>query len=69
MEKGAKGIKIRVSGRIGGAEITRHEVYKDGNIPTQSIKATIDYAVEHALTQYGIIGFKVWIYKGDVTNN
>lgn len=69
MEKGAKGIKIRVSGRIGGAEIARHEVYKDGNIPTQSIKATIDYAVEHALTQYGIIGFKVWIYKGDVTNN
>ncbi len=69
MEKGAKGIKIRVSGRIGGAEIARHEVYKDGNIPTQSIKATIDYAVEHALTQYGIIGFKVWIYKGDVEKN
>ena len=66
MEKGAKGIKIRVSGRIGGAEIARHEVYKDGNIPSQSIKENIDYHVEHALTMYGIIGFKVWIYKGDV---
>lgn len=69
MEKGAKGIKIRISGRIGGAEIARHEVYKEGNIPTQTIKASIDYSVEHALTMYGIIGLKIWIYKGDVTNN
>jgi small subunit ribosomal protein S3 len=50
MEKGAKGIKVRISGRIGGAEIARHEVYKEGNIPTQTIKASIDYSVEHALT-------------------
>ncbi len=63
MEKGAKGIKVTVSGRIGGAEIARREVYKEGNIPTQTIRATIDYAVEHALTQYGIIGLKIWIYK------
>ncbi len=69
MEKGAKGIKIRISGRIGGAEIARHEVYKEGNIPTQTIKASIDYSVEHALTMYGIIGLKIWIYKGDVEKN
>jgi small subunit ribosomal protein S3 len=69
MEKGAKGIKVRISGRIGGAEIARHEVYKEGNIPTQTIKATIDYSVEHALTMYGIIGIKVWVYKGDTENN
>lgn len=69
MEKGAKGIKVTISGRIGGAEIARREVYKEGNIPTQTIKATIDYAVEHALTMYGIIGIKVWIYKGDVEKN
>ena len=69
MEKGAKGIKVTISGRIGGAEIARREVYKEGNIPTQTIRATIDYAVEHALTQYGIIGLKVWIYKGDVEKN
>lgn len=65
IEKGAKGIKISISGRIGWAEIARREVYKEGNIPTQTIKATIDYAVEHALTMYGIIGIKVWVYKGD----
>lgn len=69
MEKGAKGIKVRISGRIGGAEIARHELYKEGNVPSQKIKASIDYAVEHALTMYGIIGVKVWIYKGDVENN
>ncbi len=69
MEKGAKGIKVRISGRIGGAEIARREVYKEGNIPTQTIRAAIDYSVEHALTPYGIIGLKVWIYKGDVTND
>jgi len=63
MEKGAKGIKVTISGRVNGAEIARREVYKEGNIPTQTIRATIDYAVEHALTQYGIIGLKVWIYK------
>jgi small subunit ribosomal protein S3 len=63
MEKGAKGIKIRISGRIGGAEIARHELYKEGNVPSQKIKASIDYAVEHALTQYGILGIKIWIYK------
>jgi small subunit ribosomal protein S3 len=69
MEKGAKGIKIRISGRIGGAEIARHELYKEGNVPSQKIKASIDYAVEHALTQYGILGIKIWIYKWDVENN
>lgn len=69
MEKGAKGIKVRISGRIGGAEIARQEVYKEGNIPTQTIRSMLDYSVEHALTPYGIIGLKVWIYKGDLTNN
>lgn len=65
MEKGAQGIKIRVSGRINGVDIARTETYKEGNIPSQTIKSRIDYTTESALTQYGIIGLKVWIYNGD----
>lgn len=65
MEKGAKGIKIKISGRINGVDIARSETYKEGNIPTQTIKSRIDYVTESAHTQYGVIGLKVWIYKGD----
>ncbi|MDD2516309.1 MAG: 30S ribosomal protein S3 [Candidatus Gracilibacteria bacterium] len=66
MEKGALGIKIRVSGRLNGVDIARSEVYKEGNIPSQTIRSDIDYTTERADTIYGVIGVKVWIYKGDI---
>ncbi len=66
MEKGAKGIKIKVGWRLNGAEIARKETFKEGNIPTQTIRANIDYTTIRAETVYGTIGLKVWIYKGDV---
>ena len=64
MEKGAKGIKIKVGGRLNGAEIARKETFKEGNIPTQTIRSDIDYTTVRAETVYGTIGLKVWIYKG-----
>jgi small subunit ribosomal protein S3 len=66
MEKGAQGIKIKVGGRLNGAEIARKETFKDGNIPTQTIRSNIDYTTVRAETIYGTIGIKVWIYKGDI---
>ena len=66
MKLGAKGIKIQVSGRIGGAEIARSETYKEGTIPLQTIRADIDYGFAEAKTTYGRIGVKVWIYTGEV---
>lgn len=66
MEKGAGGIKIKVGGRLNGAEIARKETFKEGNIPTQTIRSNIDYASMRAETIYGTIGLKVWIYKGDI---
>lgn len=66
MEKGAQGIKVKVGGRLNGAEIARKETFKDGNIPTQTIRSNIDYTTVRAETVYGTIGIKVWIYKGDV---
>ncbi|MGN0642616.1 MAG: 30S ribosomal protein S3 [Huintestinicola sp.] len=66
MKLGAKGIKIRVSGRLGGAEIARAETYHEGTIPLQTIRADIDYGFAEAATTYGRIGIKVWIYKGEV---
>lgn len=66
MRQGAKGIKVSVSGRLGGAEIARREWYKEGRIPLHTFKADIDYGFAEAKTTYGIIGIKVWIYKGDV---
>lgn len=63
---GALGIKVMVSGRIGGAEIARSETYKEGRIPLQTFRANIDYALGLALTTYGILGVKVWVYKGDL---
>ena len=66
MRLGARGIKIMVSGRIGGAEIARSETYKEGTIPLQTIRADIDYGTAEAATTYGRIGVKVWIYQGEV---
>lgn len=66
MRQGAKGIKVSVSGRLGGAEIARREWYKDGRIPLHTFKADIDYGFSEAKTTYGVIGVKVWLYKGDI---
>ncbi len=66
MRLGAKGIKIKCGGRLAGAEMARNAMEKDGRIPLQTIRADIDYGLVHALTTYGRIGVKVWIYKGDV---
>ncbi|MGN0768002.1 MAG: 30S ribosomal protein S3 [Christensenellales bacterium] len=66
MKAGAKGIKTMVSGRLDGAEIARSEHYSEGSIPLQTLRANIDYGFAEAKTTYGIIGVKVWIYKGEV---
>lgn len=66
MKLGAKGIKTTVSGRLGGAEIARTESYHEGTIPLQTLRADIDYGIARANTTYGVIGVKVWIYKGEV---
>ena len=69
MRLGARGIKIKVSGRLGGAEIARSEEYHDGTIPLQTLRADIDYGFAEANTTYGRIGVKVWLYKGEVLND
>jgi small subunit ribosomal protein S3 len=66
MKIGAKGIKVKVSGRLGGAEIARSEHYHEGTIPLQTLRADIDYGFAEAKTTYGRIGVKVWIYKGEI---
>lgn len=66
MEGGAQGIKVRVGGRLNGVEIARSEFFSEGRIPLQTFRADIDYALVKAHTTYGVIGVKVWIYKGDV---
>jgi len=66
MTTGAKGIKIICAGRLGGAEMSRTETYKQGKIPLATLRADIDYGFTEALTTYGLIGVKVWIYKGDI---
>lgn len=63
---GAKGVKIRCSGRLGGAEIARSEWYREGRVPLHTLRADIDYGTAEANTTYGIIGIKAWIYKGDI---
>jgi small subunit ribosomal protein S3 len=63
---GAQGIRISVSGRLGGTDIARTEWYREGRVPLHTLRADLDYGVSEALTTYGIIGVKVWIYKGDV---
>ena len=69
MKSGAKGIKIMVSGRLGGAEIARSEQFHEGTIPLQTIRADIDYGFAEAATTYGRLGVKVWIYKGEVLHD
>ena len=69
MRLGIKGIKTSVSGRVGGAEIARTEQYHEGTIPLQTLRADIDYGFAEAATTYGIIGVKVWIYKGEVLHD
>jgi len=66
MRQGAEGIKVQVSGRLGGAEIARSERYHEGRVPLHTLRADIDYATSESLTTYGIIGVKVWIFKGEV---
>ncbi len=66
LQRGAKGIKIVVSGRLGGAEMSRREREVSGKVPLQTLRADIDFATAEALTTYGVIGIKVWVYKGDV---
>ena len=66
MRMGAEGIKVQISGRLNGAEMARSEMYKDGRTPLHTFRADIDYALAEALTQYGLIGIKVWICRGEV---
>ncbi|MBU0504910.1 MAG: 30S ribosomal protein S3 [bacterium] len=69
MKFGAKGIKVMSSGRLAGAEIARTEWYREGQVPLHTLRANIDYGFAEALTTYGIIGVRVWLYKGDVVIN
>jgi small subunit ribosomal protein S3 len=66
IRQGAEGIKVRVSGRLGGAEIARSEWYREGRVPLHTFRADIDYATAGAATTYGVIGVKVWIFKGEI---
>jgi small subunit ribosomal protein S3 len=66
MKFGAKGIRIRCSGRLGGAEMSRVETYREGRVPLHTLRADIEFGLAEARTKYGIIGIKVWIFKGEV---
>jgi small subunit ribosomal protein S3 len=66
MRQGAEGIKIQVGGRLGGAEIARSEWYREGRVPLHTLRADIDYSTAEANTTYGIIGIKVWVFKGEI---
>ena len=66
MRMGALGIRVNVAGRLGGAEIARTEWYREGRVPLHTLRADIDYALSEATTPYGIIGVKVWIFKGEI---
>jgi len=66
MRLGAQGIRIKVSGRLNGAEIARTEWYREGRVPLHTLRADIDYGLAEAHTTYGVIGVKVWIFKGEI---
>ena len=68
MRMGAEGVKIQISGRVGGAEMARSETFKEGRIPLHTFRADIDYGFAEAATTYGRIGVKVWLYRGEVLN-
>jgi small subunit ribosomal protein S3 len=63
---GAKGIKVMCSGRLGGAEMSRVEWYMDGRVPLHTLRADVDYGLAEAMTSYGVVGVKVWIFKGEI---
>jgi small subunit ribosomal protein S3 len=69
MRQGAEGIKVQIGGRLGGAEIARTEWYREGRVPLHTLRADIDYATYEAVTTFGILGVKVWIFKGEVIGN
>ena len=69
MRMNAEGIKIQISGRLNGAEMARSEAYKDGRIPLSTFRADIDYGTAEALTTYGIIGVKVWVFRGEISED
>lgn len=69
IQSGALGVKIMISGRLNGAEIARSDLFKEGNIPLQTLRANIQFARRHAITKYGTIGIQVWVYKGMVFKN
>ena len=69
MRLGAEGIKVKISGRLNGAEIARSEWYQEGRVPLHTLRADIDYGVAEAKTTYGIIGVKVWIFRGEVNQS
>lgn len=69
MRFGAQGIRINVSGRLGGADIARTEWYREGRVPLHTLRADVDYGTCEALTTFGIIGVKIWLYKGDILEN
>ncbi|MDG2061242.1 MAG: 30S ribosomal protein S3 [SAR86 cluster bacterium] len=66
MRQGAKGVKIQVGGRLGGAEIARSEWYREGRVPLHTLRADVDYGLAEAETQYGIIGVKAWVFRGEI---
>ena len=68
LRAGAKGIRVQCSGRLGGAEMSRSEFYREGRVPLHTLRANIDYGLYEARTTFGRIGVKVWIYKGDITS-
>ena len=69
MQSGALGVKVTVSGRLNGAEIARSELFKEGNVPLQTLRANIQFARRHAITKFGTIGVQVWVFKGMVFKN
>ena len=69
LRQSAKGVRIEVSGRLNGAEIARTEWYREGRVPLHTLRADIDYGTAEALTTYGIIGVKVWVYRGEITED
>lgn len=69
MRLGAEGIRINCGGRLGGAEIARMEWYREGRVPLHTLRADVDYGIARALTTYGIIGIKVWVFKGEILND
>lgn len=69
MRLGAKGIKVKISGRLAGAEIARTEWYREGRVPLHTLRADIDFSISEAYTTYGVIGVKVWIFKGEILDS